>query len=282
MADMQQLKNLVDRLPDPDSRGMLTENIDKQAIESIVAEIARGGRDAMLGLVALLGEPGSTADAKPHYALHCVLNHALVTRDEALRRELCEALASQLENERLSAYNRAYLCQELQWAGRDEACEPLGRVLLVEELTDAAATALAAIGGSRAAAPLRAAAERAEGKCRLNVIDALAALDDPESAPLFHKALADADREVRIAAAVGLARLGRADAAQPLLEAADTCQGWERIQLTKACLVLAEKLAAAGNPAAARHIYQRLQQTRTAANEQHVRDAAQRGLAAIG
>lgn len=281
MAVTEQLKSLVDQMPEPDGRGMYTENIDKESIEKAAAAIAEGGREHLLGLIEMLGEPGSEENAKPHYALHCVVNYALIHRDERLRRELCEAMASQLRSNRWHPYNRAYLCQELQWAGRDEACAALGAVLLDEAVTDAAATALAAIGGERAASQLRAAAARAEGKARLNLIDALAALAESKSAGTFREALGDKDREVRIAAAVGLAKLGQPEAVGPLLQAADRAQGWERTQLTKACLVLAENLAAAGKQREAKRLYERLQTTRTGEADQHIRDAARRGLAAL-
>jgi hypothetical protein len=281
MAVTEQLKNLVAQMPDPDGRGMYTENIDKEKIEKAVSAIAKGGKENLLGLIQLLGEPGSAENAKPHFALHCVVNHALVAGDEKLRNDICDVMASQLQNTTLHPNNRAYLCQELQWAGRDEACPALGKVLLDADVTDAAATALAVIGGERAAAQLRAAAKQAQGKARLNLIDALAALAEPQSAATFQEALKDKDREVRIAAAVGLASLGQADATEVLLKTADAAKGWERTQTTKACLVLAEKLAAAGKQSDAKRIYERLQKTRTGDSEQHVREAAQRGLAAI-
>jgi hypothetical protein len=281
MAVTEQLKKLVDQMPNPDGRGMYTENIDNQKIDKAVALLAEGGKENLLGLIEMLGEPGSAENAKPHYALHCVVNHALVVGNEKLRKDVCDVMAAQLENEDLLPYNRAYLCQELQWAGRDEACAALGKVLLNEDLTDAAATALAAIGGERAASQLRAAAAKAEGKCRLNLIDALAALAEPQSAATFKAALEDKDREVRIAAAAGLASLGQANAAEPLFKVADAARGWERTQLTKACLMLAEKLAATGHKSDAKRIYDRLQETRTGDSEQHVREAARRGLAAI-
>ncbi len=281
MAAADQLKSLVDQMPDPDRRGMYTENIDHEKIQKAVAEIAQGGKESLLGLIAMLCPPGSVEDVKPHYALHCVINQALVDGNEKLRKELCETLASQLENEALHPQNRVYLCQELQWAGRDEACAALGKVLLNEELTDAAATALAAIGGEHAAAQLRGAVGKAEGKCRLNLIDALASLAEPQSAATFQQALTDRDREVRLAAAAGLANLGQVEASEPLLKAADAAQGWERTQATKACLVLAEKLAEAGNKPAAKQVYERLQKTRTGDADGHVREAAKRGLTAL-
>ncbi len=281
MPITEQLKSLVNQMPDPDGRGMYTENIDKEKIEVAVAAIAKGGPENLLGLIEMLDEPGSEQDVKPHYALHCVVNYALIKRDETLRKGFCDAMAAQLQNKNLHPYNRAFLCQELQWAGRDEACPALGKVLLDDDVTDAAATALAAIGGERAAAQLRTAAKQATGKARLNLIDALAALAEPQSAPTFRDALADGDREVRIAASAGLAELGLPDAVEPLFKAADAAQGWERTQLTKACLVLAERLAAAGKNSDAKRVYERLQTNRTSDSEKHILDAARRGLAAI-
>jgi predicted nucleotidyltransferase component of viral defense system len=67
-----------------------------------------------------------------------------------------------------------------------------------------------------------------------------------------------------------------------LLAAAEKAEGWERSQCIKSCLVLAEKLAAGGKKAEAREIYDQLKKTRTGERESHVREAADRGLAAIG
>lgn len=281
MAVTDQLKSLVEQMPAPDGRGMYTEEIDDEKIKTAIGAIASGGNGNLLGLIEMLGEPGSEENAKPHYALHCVMNYALITHDDQLRTGFCEVLGSQLQNQSLHPINRAYLCQELQWAGGDEACPALGKVLLDEELTDAAATALASIGGERAASQLRQAAEQAKGKARRNLMDALAALAEPHSAATFQEALTDEDREVRIAAAIGLAKLGKADASGPLLKLAEEAEGWERTQTTKACLVLAEQLAAIGNTSAAKRVYEQLQKSRTNDSERHIRDAAQRGLAAI-
>lgn len=270
------LKQLVDQMPDPDNRGMYTTNIDKGKIEQAIAEIHQGGRENVLGLIDLLGEPGSAEDVKPRYALHCLANHVLVAKDEAGRKALCEALAGQLGGDR-PVHIQAYLCQELGWAGRSESVSALGKLLASEELSGPASMALVAIGEG-AAAQFRAAWPEAKGEARRHIMDGLAAVAEPESAELLQAALGDQDREVRIAAGAGLASLGQAGAAGPLLKAADSAQGWERIQATNNCLVLAEKVSAAGNQSAAQKIYQQLQKR----SEPHIREAAERGLAALG
>jgi HEAT repeat protein len=278
MAVSEQLKQLVGQMPDPDARGMYCTDIDKEKIEKITSEIAKGGKENILGVIDLLAEPGSDADVKPHYALHCLANHVLQSKDEKARQDFAQAVASQLSTDR-SKYIRGYLCQELQWAGRKESVPALAQLLADEELVDPAAMALVAIKDG-VAEVLRAALPSAKGRCRLVILHSLAALADPQSAGVFQAALTDADREVRLAAGAGLAKLGDAAASDALLKAADVEPGWERIQATKHCLVLAEKLATAGKKSEAAKIYGRLRQTRSDPSEKYIRDAADNALAA--
>jgi len=278
MAVSEKLKSLVDQMPSADSRGMYTTDIDKEKIEKTVAELHKGGRDNVLGIIEMLGTPGSEENVKPHYALHCLANHVLVIGDENARRQLCETLAAQLGGE-LSTYNKAYLCQELQWAGHKEVTPALGKLLLDEELVEPASMALVAIKEG-AAEQFRAALPKANGKCRLNVVDALAALADAGSADALKEALTDSDREVRLAAGSGLAKIGDAGAVDALIKAADVKPGWERIQATKHCLVLAENLLAAGKKSDAVKIYTHLRDTRKDASEKYIRDAAEKALSA--
>ena len=96
MAVSERLKALVDQLPGPDGRGMYTTDVDKEGIEQTIAEIHKGGRDNVLGVIEMLGEPGSEENVKPHYALHCLANHVLIVNDENARRQLSAAMASQV------------------------------------------------------------------------------------------------------------------------------------------------------------------------------------------
>ena len=224
----------------------------------------------------MLGEPGSPQDVKPHYALHCVLNHTLVVKDQKAREEFCNVLAAELSGEH-SNYIKSFLCQTLQWTGHSEAVPALATLLLNEQLCDPAAMALVAIQDG-AAEPLRQAWPQSKGHCRLTIIHSLAALADQASADIFKQALKDDDREVRIAAGAGLAALADARSADNLLDAADRAEGWERIQANKHCLILAEKLAAAKNKAEASRIYKHLLATRTDRSEQYIRQAAEKAL----
>jgi HEAT repeat protein len=279
MNPSPQLKSLVDQMPDPDGRGMYNTDIDKEKIEKAIAEIHKGGRENVVGIIDMLVPPGQGNDVKPHYALHCLANHVLKIKDEQARREFAETLAAQLGGDRPKPV-QAYLCQELQWAGHKEAAPGLGKLLLDEELVEPAAMALAAIGDG-AAEQFRAALPKAQGKCRLNVIQGLGAAGDKQSAGALREALSDPDREVRLAAGWGLARMGYQGVSE-VVKAADVDPGWERIQATKHCLVLAEKLAASGQALAARQIYAELRNTRSDPSERYIRDAAEKALAGRG
>ncbi len=128
---------------------------------------------------------------------------------------------------------------------------------------------------------MRAALPQAKGACKLNIVQALGQIGDRESIPALRALVADEDREIRLAAACGLARMGDAGSVDLLIKAAGVEPGWERIQATKHCLVLAEKLAAAGQQAPAARIYAYLRDTRSDPQEKYVRDAAEKGLAAL-
>jgi HEAT repeat protein len=200
----------------------------------------------------------------------------LAVKDEEARKELSHALAAALLSDR-SNHVKSFLCQELQWAGGEEAVLLLGQLLLDEELVEPATMALLAIRQG-AAEQFRTALPNARGKCRLNIIQAVGDVKDLESIDSLKSALRDPDREVRLAAGWGLARMGDASSVGLLINEADTRTGWERIQATKHCLALAEQLSPVGKKEMAERIYIHLRDTRTDAAEQYIREAAERAL----
>lgn len=274
MKPSLKLSSLVARMPDPDERGTFSE-IDKDKVEQAVAEIHQGGRDHVLGLIGMLVEPGEGYDVKPHYALHCLAVH-VGKLDETARSQFALAVASGIGGDRPKGVQE-YLIRQLQVAGGKEVAATLGKALLDAELCEPAAQALAAIGEG-AAEQLRAALSKVDPACRLTIVQNLAVVRDESSIDTLKKAFGDEDREVRLAAAAGLAQLGDAGSVEVLLNAADA-DGWEGIRATDACLLLAEKLLAAGKRDEATRICSHLKKTRTDASEQYVREAADKVLA---
>jgi len=270
------LNELVSELPDPDERGMYCTDINKTKIEKVIARINKGGHDSIIGLVNMLVEPGKGDDAKPRYALHCLAVYVCKRKNRKNRKAFANSLAMQLADDYSKAV-KSYLIRQLQVAGGREVVPTLGKLLHDEELCEPAAQALVAIG-SGAATQLRNALPEAGGKCRLTIIQNLGVVRDRNSVGTLNRALGDDDRETRPAAAWALANIGDARSVKALLKAADS-QGWERIQATKACLLLAERLLSAGKKKEAVGIYTHLRDTRSDPDEHYVREAAEKGLA---
>jgi len=278
MAKQQSdLAELINRLPDPDERGLLS-TIDKETVDDVTSRIHEGGRTTLRALVDLLAEPGQGDDVKPRYALHCLAVYVCKLGDRQGRRAFAKALASELGGDRPKAVQE-YLIQQLQVAGGQESVPALGQMLLDEQLCEAAAQALTAIGDG-AAEQFRGALPKVPGKSRLTVIQNLGVLRDVRSADAIKEALGDEDREVRLTAGWALANIGDASSADLLLKAADAQEAYERIKATKACLLLAERLLAAGKKEPAAKIYRHLHGTRSGPDEAYICELAKEGIAA--
>ena len=262
-----EIQALLDRLPAPDKDGKLTGPAPADA-EALYKEVLDGGPDRLRALVDAVAETAEGEGWRARYLLHGLAMHVGRPGSEAQRKRLVEALAGALGGDRPKAV-QAFLCQELQATGTKEAVPALARLLGDEALCEPAAMALLAIADGAVEA-FRAALPKAAGACRLTILQGLGALRDAVSAEAFRAALGDGDREIRLAGGWALARLANPASAAPLLKAADGTEGWERIQATKHCLVLAERLAAAGKSAASRGIYEHLGKTRTDPSERYI------------
>ncbi len=278
MATVDEVKGLVAQMPDPDQRGMYCENIDKAKIDAAVEGLRRGGPDYWRALTDLLVPPGEGDDVKARYALHALAVAVCKPEGRESRRAFGETLGALLRGDRPKAV-KTYLCQQLQTAGGEEALAALAELVTDAELCEPASMAMTAIGKT-AGSLFLAAWPKAGGACRVTILQNLAVLQVAEAKPIFLAALTDGDREIRLAAGYGLMKLADADAVEPLLKSTDT-DGWERIQATKHCIILAEKLAAAGNKPSARRIYEHLKTTRTDPKDAYLRQAAEAGLAAL-
>lgn len=278
MAKKSSVARIVDRLPEADERGLLS-NIDKDAVDGVVAELLEGGRRSINALIDMLVEPGAGDDMKAHYALHCLAVHVCKLDSDRPRRMFARTLAGKLGGDRPKGVQR-YLIRQLQVAGGSEVAPKLGETLLDEELCEPAAQALSAIGDV-AAPEFRKALPKAAGKSRLTIIQNLGVISDDESIEALRQELDNQDRDVRLAAAWGLANIGDVGSVDLLLEVAGAADGYERIKATKACLLLAERLAAAGKASPASKIYKRLRDRRKGEDEAYVCEAAEAGLAKV-
>jgi len=276
------VRALVAQIPDVDTPGKESKftGPDPKAAEDVFEGILAGGRESLLELIAMLRAPDDPeyADHRPVYVLHGLAVYVGRPDKTKQRKMFAEALASQLQNAKLSKSVKGFLICELQVAGGKEVVKSLGKMLSDEDLCEYAAQALVAIGDG-AARQLRHALDKAKGKCRVTIVQNLGVVGDEWSVRALRKAVTDADGELRLAAAWALARTGDRRSVDLLLKAADAASGWERIKATQACLLLAENLAAKRRTKEAERIYTHLRDSRTSPEERHIRDAAEKALA---
>mgnify|MGYP001073464003 CR=1 FL=1 len=268
---------IVSRLPDPDGRGLLS-NIDKEVVDGVTTELLEGRGESVRAVIDLLVEPGKGDDVKAHYALHCLALRVCAMGGRA-REGFSRTLASCLGGDKPKAVQK-YLIQELQTAGGEEAVSKLGDMLLDKELCEPAARALTAIGEGACAQFLKALGQ-VQGKSRLTIIQNLGVLRCDEAVEVLQEETNDESRDTRLAALWGLANIGHVGSAELLLKAADTKDNWERIKATKACLLMAERLAEAGKKDAAQKIYKRLHRMCEGTEAAYVCEAAEAGLAQL-
>lgn len=274
----EKLAELITRFPTPASKDGKLAEVDKQATDAVLAELVKGGRAAVVGLVDLLAADGK-GDSQARHALHALVLHAGGPKNAAVRAVVSEALASTLGTDR-SKEVQGFIVRQLQLVGGKEAVPSVGKLLSDETLGEEAARALLAIKEG-AAEQLRAALPKAAGRSRLAIVQALGECRDIGAAPQLSKLLADKDRDTRITAAWALANAGDPGSAEALLKLADSTEGYERIKATQACLLLAERLVGTGSKKEAARIYTHLNDSRTEPAERHIREAAARGLAAV-
>ena len=268
--------------PPPDRFGEASKftGPDPDAAEKIFAEILAGGRESLLELIGLVRDPSDPDfnNYKAGYVLHGVTIYVGRPGQEKQRQMFVETLAAQLNNDKLSTATKSFLIRELQIAGGKEVVRAIGKHLADDKLCEPATQALIAIREG-ASAQLRSALRGAKGKNRATLVQALGVLRDQDSVSALKSHLSDADGDTRLAAAWALANIGVASAADRLIKLADAAGGWERIQTTKACLLLAEKLQAAGKRDESVRIYTHLRNTRKD-SDRYVSEAAEEALRA--
>jgi len=279
MKTQDKIAELVDQVPALDKRGTFTGPSWEEATPWLDGILA-AGRDGAVAVVAMLKEIDDGSDYKARYALHALAQYTGRPGKEAARKTLVDALASQLGGDRSKGV-QGYVARQLQVVGSKDAAPALGKLLGDPDLCEFAAQALLAIREG-AVGEFRKALPDLKGGPRLTVLQALGVLADAESAEAMKAALSDADAEIRLSGALGLARIAAADAVDAVFKLSTGASGWERIKATSAALLLAEKLLASGKKAEAAKMYRLLKESRTDKSEAYVLEAATEGLVKAG
>lgn len=253
---------------------------DAPAADKLAQELVRLGPSGIADLCGLVVEPGKIDDSKARFAIHGLAVHVSRPGADAERQTVCEVFRKMVTGPAPAAV-KGFFLRQLRIMACPKAVEAIGECLLNEELCEYAAQALLSIGGEAAADAMLKALPKAQGKCRLTLIQDLGVAREARSAPDLLKAANDLDREVRLAALSALGNIGVPGAAETLTRAAEADGLYERSRATDALLLLARRLGEAGSKPEAERIYRHLWNTRTDPRDRHVRCAAIRGLAIV-
>lgn len=275
---------IVEKLPDADRPGTASKFTGPAPDEAkkLVASILSGGREAILELAEMIRDANGKGEKnfKPGYLLHAI---ALRVGDKGRDKDklvFTEALASLLGGVSPPPGAQEYLLRELQCAGGPEVVKTLGALLEKPGIWEHALSALVAIG-TGAGEPLRKALAGAKGRRRLAILQALGSIRDTTSTAALAGATEDKDENIRLVAGWGLARIAAPACVQPVVKAAAKAKNWGKIQANKACLLLAENLAASGNKDKARETCNLLVNANQDEDDSYVREAAERIIAGL-
>ena len=272
-------KEILKAFPQPD--GKILRTIDKEACEKAVRQIIAGGSKTVREIVDLIFEPGKGEDIQPRHALHATAIRVGGYGKEKERKAFASSLAATLMDERPKAV-KGFVIRQLQVCGGIEQGSAIAKFLTDpdEHIYEYAAQALEAIG-PETVSHFRKAYAKAKGAPRLTILQGLGVLEDSESKAAFRNATKDKNLEIRLAGLWGLMQIASAEDVDLLLAQSLKESGWGRIKATAYCLELAEKLEETGAKKGAQVIYSNIKKTRTAKNEEHLLESADRGLARL-
>jgi len=169
--------------------------------------------------------------------------------DAAARKALEKGLMSVLTAE-ATADGKRFACRQLFMMGSESAVPSIAKLLTDDELSSMARYALERMPSPAAAAALRSALGKTQGRAKIGVINSIGERGDEQAVPALAPLLADKDQAVSHAASVSLGKIG-GDAAVEALSKAET-------GASDGLLGCAEKMLAAKQTDKAIAIYERL------------------------
>jgi HEAT repeat protein len=247
--------------------------VDVATGQPMLEEILKLGPDALKELCSLITPPQDTGDAKARYAVHGLVLYTKRPGAEADRAKVEKALIDALAAAQ-DPDLKVFFIEQLQLCGSDAAADAIAALLGDERLCDPAAQALIRIGTPKCVELIRGALPKAQGKRLVTIVQALGVLADSQSAKAILPYAADKDQTLRRTVWFALANIGDASAGEALAAAACSTGRYERALGTKYYLLLASRLAEAGQKDAAAAICRDLLNARTDPAEGNVACAA--------
>ncbi len=174
------------------------------------------------------------------------------------RSEEEHALIATLQSATSAPHNKVVACHRLAIIGTKAAVPALAALLSDEKLAHMARHALEPMPDPAAAAALRDALGKVQGKLLVGVINSIGFRRDASATAALAGLLAGPDESVTAAAAAALGRMGSVDAAKKLQSSLGGATGALRIVFADASLTCAEALVAARQRSEAAPIFDRL------------------------
>ncbi len=192
--------------------------------------------------------------------------------DPALREAACQTLVGMIgPNAKGTAECKQFVCSMLGLIGRKQEVPALATLLLDEDLSLAARSALERIRGPEAAAALRGAVPKSQGRIRIGLVNSLGNLQDRESVDAIAGLLTGKDRRLAAAAVDALRKIGGSSAAKALAAARSKLPERLRFTCDAALLSSADALRSSGKTAEAKKLYEDLA---APDRPRHIRQAA--------
>jgi len=189
--------------------------------------------------------------------LHVLELHIVrAAADPARGAEVAARLAAILAKPETSQAARGFICRQLVVVGTEAQVPLLVKMLDDPQTAEIARYTLEAIPGEASLAALRGALEHLKGMPLVGVVNSLGIRRDPGAIGALSKFLGGPDAQLAAAAAEALGKIGTPDAAAALIKADVPEKAQTALQ--NAQLQCAERLAAAGDTAAAAAIYEKI------------------------
>lgn len=201
---------------------------------------------------------------------------AASNKDAAAQKALETRLAAVLGGD-ASRAAKDFACRKLSLIGSAQAVPALAPLLTDAKLSHMARYALERMPCAEAAAAMREAVAKTNGRVKVGVINSLGVRRDAASTKAMTALLGDSDKQVAAAAAAALGGIGTPEAAKALGAYQEKAPKELKLAAADAYLACAEQLIAGGKKADAVAIYKALN---TSDQPKHVQLAAKRGLLA--
>lgn len=247
---------------------------------AVNSQLMQMGEAGLADLCGRLTPPQQGGDAAVRFAISGLTKYIKMQNDEANRKLAVRAMLAAL-NKASDNDVKAFLIEQIQFIGKEEAIAPLSRYLTDERLCEPAAAALFSIKAPESSAALLFALPQVNDSLKPVIIKNLGDLRSRAAALALVPFTESGDLNTRLMAYYAIANIGDLSAANPLKRALTKTSGYEQKQAMSAYLRFASRLAESQADEAALEIYRNLLSTYTAAEDVNIQCAALEGLVSI-